>query len=259
MNVPAWGLVGALLLSVPPAVPAQTPAELVQSYVGQKRILRHAREKKTWKLKWEKLAKLKGGRDAAVEIVDAAFSDTAIRFRLAFIGTALVPRPKKSGEYRVDTLKSAPAEVILSRVPASIDSAILLTELDRVLQTAEVYLEAHGLSFPAQRSADPNEPVLRWDSDNSMPANAKREKLLLQVMPYEKDAEWMARNQPEVEAEFIVGSDGRVRHPRVVKGAGTRYAQELLRALDLWRFEPAQLDGRPVAVYSKFTMQFRLR
>jgi hypothetical protein len=58
--------------------------------------------------------------------------------------------------------------------------------------------------------------------------------------------------------EVIIGEDGRVRDPLVLdlQGGGPAMKYVALDSLREWRFEPAKLDGQPVAVYYVLTANF---
>ncbi len=58
--------------------------------------------------------------------------------------------------------------------------------------------------------------------------------------------------------EVTIGTDGRVRQPRIVESKGElTLVSETLDTLRLWQFEPARLDGEPVAVLYNLTVNFR--
>jgi hypothetical protein len=54
----------------------------------------------------------------------------------------------------------------------------------------------------------------------------------------------------------VIGEDGKLRHICFM-GGDEMWGQAAADALQDWRFEPATLDGRPVAVLFKVTMRFR--
>jgi protein TonB len=64
--------------------------------------------------------------------------------------------------------------------------------------------------------------------------------------------------QGTVVVEFLVGTDGLVESAKAIEGpeALRTTAEDYAKA---WRFEPAQVDGRPVRARFKLTMPFRLR
>lgn len=57
---------------------------------------------------------------------------------------------------------------------------------------------------------------------------------------------------------LIVGPDGRPRDIRVARSLGLGLDEKAIEAVNQWKFEPAQKDGRPVAVAINVEVQFRL-
>jgi hypothetical protein len=86
----------------------------------------------------------------------------------------------------------------------------------------------------------------------------KSPKVLHQVWP-------QLRGMPDspgderVMVEFIVGTDGRVRDPRVVAHQGNALMASSLTAIQQTTYQPASLDGTPVPVISSsvFSIQSR--
>jgi protein TonB len=57
---------------------------------------------------------------------------------------------------------------------------------------------------------------------------------------------------------LIVGPDGKPRDIRVFRSLGLGLDEKAVEAVSQWKFEPAQKDGRPVAVAINVEVQFRL-
>jgi len=57
---------------------------------------------------------------------------------------------------------------------------------------------------------------------------------------------------------MIVGADGKPRNLKVQRSAGMGLDEKAIAAVNKWRFQPATLDGRPVAVRISVEMSFRL-
>ncbi len=57
---------------------------------------------------------------------------------------------------------------------------------------------------------------------------------------------------------MIVGSDGVVRDPKVIKSLDKELDKQALLAVSGWKFEPATKDGKPVAFRTKVETQFRI-
>jgi protein TonB len=57
----------------------------------------------------------------------------------------------------------------------------------------------------------------------------------------------------------VVGSDGRVRDPRVVRSVSSDVDGKTLDAIRKWAFRPARKDGRPVALELKVEVAFPIK
>jgi protein TonB len=58
--------------------------------------------------------------------------------------------------------------------------------------------------------------------------------------------------------EAMISASGCVRAVSVLKGVELRLDFQSAKAVAQWRYRPARLDGRPVAVYLTVTVTFRL-
>lgn len=67
-----------------------------------------------------------------------------------------------------------------------------------------------------------------------------------------------ARLQGVVIVQVIIDRQGKVTSAKVLKGLGMGLDQSALKTLRKWRFEPATLNGEPVAVFYNLTVNFRL-
>lgn len=84
--------------------------------------------------------------------------------------------------------------------------------------------------------------------------------LVHRVLPEYPEAARRARLSGVVVVEAVIASDGTVADAQVVSDT-TRFggcAEAALRAVRVWRYRPALLDGRPVAVRMTLTITFSL-
>jgi TonB family protein len=113
---------------------------------------------------------------------------------------------------------------------------------------------------PSQEDLEFRQGALAPGTPGLTPAKPTR-----RVQPqYTADA-MRSKLQGSVEVEIVVGPDGAVDRARVVGGylVGGRENIEALseqarQAARQWRFEPATLDGKPVATWMRMTMEFKL-
>jgi periplasmic protein TonB len=67
-----------------------------------------------------------------------------------------------------------------------------------------------------------------------------------------------AKYQGVVVLNIIVGVDGRVHSPRVVRSLGMGLDEKALEGVKVWKFDPSKKDGRPVAVEMNIEVAFNL-
>ena len=68
-----------------------------------------------------------------------------------------------------------------------------------------------------------------------------------------------ARIQGVVFVEATIDTDGNVRDVQLIKGLSMGLSEAALEAVRGWRFEPATLNGKPVAVIYQLQIHFHLR
>lgn len=67
-----------------------------------------------------------------------------------------------------------------------------------------------------------------------------------------------AKYQGVVVLNIIVGTDGRVHSPRVIRSLGMGLDEKALEGVKTWKFDPSKKDGRPVAVEMNIEVAFNL-
>jgi TonB family protein len=67
-----------------------------------------------------------------------------------------------------------------------------------------------------------------------------------------------AKYQGVVVLNIIVGTDGRVHTPRVVRSLGMGLDEKAIEGVKTWKFDPSKKDGRPVAVEMNIEVAFNL-
>ncbi len=68
-----------------------------------------------------------------------------------------------------------------------------------------------------------------------------------------------ARITGAVVLQTIIDVEGRITDTKVLKSPAADLAEAAVEAIRTWRFEPARLNGEPVAVYYNLTVNFRLK
>jgi len=75
--------------------------------------------------------------------------------------------------------------------------------------------------------------------------------------PYSKKAR-EKKLQGQVWLSIIVGTDGTTRDVKVSKSLGLGLDEEAVKAVQTWKFNPATLEGKPVAVQLEVSVGFHL-
>jgi len=68
-----------------------------------------------------------------------------------------------------------------------------------------------------------------------------------------------ARIQGVVIVQAIIDKQGTVTNVKVLKGLPMGLSEEAVKAIKVWKFKPATLNGKPVDVYYNLTVNFRLQ
>jgi hypothetical protein len=251
----AWslvvGLAGCRSAGGPPVRPsAEAPPDFVQSYVGQRRILLHAKGETRFDVARGAAARRAGDCAAAVEITRAAWTGGVLRLDLEHLG-----RPRIAGA-AVGAPCGPPAAyaVAVSGIDAAEGAAGVDAALAGRLITVEGFLSARGVAFD-RAPVDAPGVAARLD----LPGTSAEERALgRKVTAWQHPLVAVAtevvlggdksrRMESEVECVAVVGPDGRLHQPSVTTPLSEAHRARVLKALSLWRFEPAQTADGPVA------------
>jgi len=221
---------------------AVLPAPLGE-YPGELRILRHVGDDRTVKVKPGE--RRTGSCDVAVHIRVVTFEKGTARFSLDTIGL-----PKADGQ-APRCPRAQPGLALLVEGLEGVDASEARTRVDEMLQTPEAYLKAKGVTFDLPPGEVPTEVASKVVSAGAAEQGLGRlvtawPRALLTVDPWYYDASGRVRQEGEVEVEVVVGTDGRIHQPRVTTGMGSSHERAVLRALPLWRFEPARREAGPL-------------
>ena len=83
--------------------------------------------------------------------------------------------------------------------------------------------------------------------------------LVTQILPEYSEEARKARFQGRVVLDTIVLEDGTVKVVRVARGVGFGLDEKAIAAVVQWRFRPARMNGKPVAVAMNIEVNFNLR
>jgi len=158
-------------------------------------------------------------------------------------------QPKKPvlGNVHLATPKATPKRG--TQNSGEVDAGLVLNNEEQPESSAEE-LNAGLVGGNAQPSA-PAAPL-------AVGGDVKQAKLISSVPP---SYPAMARNQHisgNVQVDALIDANGRVTTMKVVSGP-TLLHQAAMDALKQWKYQPAILDGKPVAMHLTVTIQFRLQ
>jgi hypothetical protein len=264
----AWSLLAVLAGCRSGGGPAVRPAtepppEFVQSYVGQRRVLLHAKDESRVTLTRAEAARRTAGCASAVEVKRAALADGVLRLDLEHVGRARLAGDTGKG---VEPACGAPTSVYGVAVSgfASGDEAAAVEEsLAKLLVSPEAFLQARGTPFDRAAVADPGVAATKDVPGSSADERSLGRKVtawprpLFAVSPEVFLGRKEMRSESEVEFDGVVGPDGRLHGVKVTTPLTASHVTAVQRALALWRFEPAVTKEGPVA--AKVTLRTSLR
>ena len=79
------------------------------------------------------------------------------------------------------------------------------------------------------------------------------------VQPQYTEIARKARIQGVVILQTIINKEGNITDVKVLKGLPMGLTEAAVAAVEQWRYEPATLNGKPVAVYFNLTVNFQLQ
>lgn len=260
----AWslvaGLVGCRSAGGPPVRPsAEPPPDFVQSLVGQRRILLHAKGETRVEVARGAPAGKAAGCAAAVEVTRAAWSGGVLRLDLEHLG-----RPRLAADSAAaECAPSAAYALAVSGLAADAGAAGVEEALAGRLLTPEAFLAARGIPFDLKPVDVPGLAATldapgTTAEERSLGRKVKTWAKPLVSVPVEQPVgDKKRRLETEVEWSGVVGPDGRVHQPAVTTPLADVQRARVVKALSLWRFEPARTAEGPVA--SKVALRTSLR
>src|SRR5262245_31217076 len=237
------------------------PTGLAAVYVGQQRILVQHGDERQVSLQRKDLSRLQGGCDVAVEIKDAALEKGTLRLRLAHLGRVKV-EGKPAGKSKCDETASE-ITLAVAGLEGDVGADGLEADVVRILPTPEAYLGARGVVLEASPD-DPKAPLASSDLTGSGLERSlwtqltSQPRLALRVDPDYHAANRKVHHEGEVEFQSVVGMDGRLRDPKLRGSLSADHEAHVLRALRLWRYQPARKKDVAVPVRMTGRLVFRI-
>jgi hypothetical protein len=263
----AWSLLAVLAGCRSGGGPAVRPAtepppEFVQSYVGQRRVLLHAKDESRVTLTRAEAAGRAAACGSAVEVKRAALVDGVLRLDLEHVGS---PRLAGRTGKDVDSACGAAAAygLAVSGFTGLATASVVEESLAKLLVTPEAFLQARGVTFDHAAVDDPGIAATRDVPGSTAEERSLGRKVtawpkpLFSVSPDVFLGRKELRSESEVEFDGVVGPDGRLHRVKVTTPLSASHVTLVERALGLWRFEPAATKDGPVS--AKVSLRTSLR
>jgi hypothetical protein len=235
-----------------PQGPAAPLPDFLNAYVGQRRVLLGEGEARTI-TRGKGTATAKGACDVAVEIQRVTLGASGLRLAVETLGAPRIGGARAGkGCSKVPHFRNVDVDGVSAGTPPDQVAAAL----DPLLATPEAYLTSHGTPFDlAAAKSVPKvaaRPAPQGDDEERRLGRQVTTwpKPQLSVDPVYYDLSGKSHYQSELAFDAIVGPDGRLYQPQLRTGLGQSHEQLVLRALSLWRYEPARnKGGEPVAAH----------
>jgi|GEM_PF-2184672 len=102
-----------------------------------------------------------------------------------------------------------------------------------------------------EKPKEPENKIYHLSSDITPPV------LLKKVLPVTPKIDRQIGTRGKVILWIVVGKDGSVKEARVLKSINSRIDRAALFAVKKWKYKPAMLQGKPVAVYYLVALEFK--
>jgi hypothetical protein len=265
----AWSLLAVLAGCRSGGGPAVRPAtepppQFVQSYVGQRRVLLHAKDESKVTVTRAEAARRTAACAAAVEVKRAALADGVLRLDLEHVGNAHLAGDTGKAVRVACGVPPTAYGLAVSGFASGDEAAAVEESLAKLLVTPEAFLQARGTAFDRAPVNDPGVAASR-----DVPGSTAEErtlgrkvtawpKALFSVSPELFVGRKELRSESEVEFDGVVGPDGRLHGVKVTTPLSASQVSAVQRALDLWRFEPAVTKDGPVAAKASLRTSLRV-
>ena len=223
--------------------PAWSQAFTHETFVGKIFLMRDYGQRSNVKVKKSDVQKYRGNCNRVVEVQDMKVDKSSLIFDLMQIGEVV---PNSGGFTLCSDEFTERQRLTMTGLTGSETSDELVSTLRHLLLTPEAYLTSYGL-VASPPMENPTTPLPR-----TLDATAKP---ILSINPF--DLPVLQMHQPlRVAADFIVGRDGHVYDVKLTDGQGTKLGEAYLKILPLTRYNPALLEGQPVASRRGFALNY---
>jgi TonB family protein len=128
-----------------------------------------------------------------------------------------------------------------------------LAELSDAPLAAAMFTAPAGLRTVTLKEMLSSAPV----PAGQLPPGVKAPVLMQRVAPQLTDEQRKAGIEGTVELSILIGADGAVQESSVIKSLRPDFDQIAREAVSHWKFQPAEKDGKPVAMRAQIQLNFR--
>jgi TonB family protein len=118
--------------------------------------------------------------------------------------------------------------------------------------------DARAAAAPQAPATPPREPVEEDEDIHRVGGAVTRPEKISAPPPVYTEMARRARLQGVVILEVVIDRNGKVKEAHVLKGMAMGLDRAAIEAVQKWKFKPATLEHRPVAVYYTVTVPFNL-
>ncbi len=228
---------------------AQAPDQNITSLTGQLFVFPKVGNQAKVHVRRDQIGRIKGSCDIAVQVSSINLRGGVAHLQLENMGIPMIP----SQPYLNACPSGAKSNINLeiSGFTPSDSAPSVLRSIGEILLTSERYLSYRGVVYSLETS------VPTVDEPSSTEKPDARPIALLTVTANNTELARAQRRSGAVLISVIVGQDGRAHSPKVIRPLGLGLDENVLRLLPLWRFQPAQKDGKPVPFRATVETTFR--
>jgi TonB family protein len=148
-------------------------------------------------------------------------------------------------------------------IPSEIQgSSTVSSDFEVKIHRGQFLVRRKGTTSDWKRCSEMNEPIEVGVLDGDQKVYLATKAIILPKPLHAEQPKypenWRTSGVPgEVSLHFVVDNHGVVRFPKIDVSTAPEFTAATLDAVNAWRFQPATLDGQPVAVLVNATTRFR--
>ena len=228
---------------------AQAPDPDMRSLVSQVFVFPKAGDEAKVHVRKDRIGDIKGDCDIAVQVSSIDLTGGVAHVQLENIGTPMIP--SQPSPNRCPSGAKPKINLEISGFTQNDSGSSVLASIGEVLLTSERYLSYRRVVYTFDTSGLISDVPPSTEKPDAKPI------ALLTINANNTERARAERHSGAVLISVIVGKDGRAYSPKILQPLGSGLDENVLRVLPLWRFQPAQKDGKPVPARATVESRFR--